>query len=96
MYGIYQMMYLFVDTLELTIEMYTKYSTESIVINHRASKAKLAVEVHELQKDICQKLSNFSVKFCAPMILVLSLVCNMQWKTICRHRGYKLNFFEKE
>ena len=48
MYGIYQMMYLFVDALELTIEMYTKYTTESIVINHRASKAKLAVEVHEL------------------------------------------------
>lgn len=47
-YGIYQMMYLFVDALELTIEMYTKYLTESIVINHRASKAKLAVEVHEL------------------------------------------------
>ena len=33
MYGIYQMMYLFVDALELTIEMYTKYLTESIVIN---------------------------------------------------------------
>lgn len=48
MYGIYQMMYLFVDALELTIEMYTKYLTESIVTNHRASKAKLAVEVHEL------------------------------------------------
>lgn len=27
------MMYLFVDALELTIEMYTKYLTESIVIN---------------------------------------------------------------
>ena len=76
MYGIYQMMYLFVDTLELTIEMYTKYSTESIVINHRASKAKLAVEVHELQKDICQKLSNFSVKFCAPMII--SFITSLQ------------------
>ena len=33
MYGIYQMMYLFVDALELTIEMYTKYLTKSIVIN---------------------------------------------------------------